>query len=76
LRNLTAYKIFSKTTFHNYLKSNIKKEPERPVIDLNWKSSRIEENIRKRRVGVTGINFRPIDNKFQIREAYGKCVIQ
>ena len=29
----------------------------------------IERNIRKRRVGITGTNYRPLDNEFQIREA-------
>ena len=29
----------------------------------------VERNIRRRRVGVTGTNYRPLDNEFQIREA-------
>lgn len=29
----------------------------------------VDRNIRTRRVGITGTNYRPIDNKFQIREA-------
>jgi Fic family protein len=29
----------------------------------------VDKNIRKRRVGITGTNYRPIDNEFQIREA-------
>ena len=29
----------------------------------------VDRNIRKRRVGITGTNYRPIDNEFQIREA-------
>lgn len=29
----------------------------------------IEKNIRKRRVGITGTNYKPLDNEFQIREA-------
>ena len=29
----------------------------------------IERNIRIRRVGITGTNYRPLDNEFQIREA-------
>jgi predicted transcriptional regulator len=29
----------------------------------------IERNIRKRRVGISGTNYRPLDNEFQIREA-------
>ncbi|MCL2738317.1 MAG: Fic family protein, partial [Bacteroidales bacterium] len=29
----------------------------------------VEKNIRTRRVGITGTNYRPLDNEFQIREA-------
>lgn len=29
----------------------------------------VERNIRRRRVGITGTNYRPLDNEFQIREA-------
>ncbi|MBR4389249.1 MAG: cell filamentation protein Fic, partial [Prevotella sp.] len=29
----------------------------------------VDRNIRTRRVGITGTNYRPIDNEFQIREA-------
>lgn len=29
----------------------------------------VDRNIRKRRVGITGTNYSPIDNEFQIREA-------
>jgi Fic family protein len=29
----------------------------------------LERNIRYRRVGITGTNYRPLDNEFQIREA-------
>ena len=29
----------------------------------------VDRGIRKRRVGVTGTNYRPLDNEFQIREA-------
>lgn len=29
----------------------------------------IDRNIRHRRVGITGTNYRPLDNEFQIREA-------
>ena len=28
----------------------------------------VDRNIRTRRVGITGTNYRPIDNEFQIRE--------
>ena len=29
----------------------------------------VDRNIRKRRVGISGTNFKPIDNEFQIKEA-------
>ena len=29
----------------------------------------VDRNIRKRRVGITGTNYHPLDNEFQIREA-------
>ena len=29
----------------------------------------VDRNIRHRRVGITGTNYRPLDNEFQIREA-------
>jgi len=29
----------------------------------------VSSNIRKRRVGISGTNYRPLDNEFQIREA-------
>jgi predicted transcriptional regulator len=32
----------------------------------------IEKNIRRRRVGITGTNYQPLDNEFQIREALEK----
>jgi Fic family protein len=31
----------------------------------------IDRNIRKRRVGISGTNYKPLDNEFQIREALG-----
>lgn len=34
----------------------------------------VERNIRKHRVGITGTNYRPLDNEFQIQEALeGTC---
>ena len=29
----------------------------------------IDQNIRKRRIGISGTNYRPLDNEFQIRES-------
>lgn len=34
----------------------------------------VERNIRHRRVGITGTNYRPLDNEFQIREALENSV--
>ncbi len=34
------------------------------IKDLN-----VARNIRKRRIGITGTNYRPLDNEFQIRES-------
>lgn len=33
------------------------------------KNLAIDSNIRRRRVGITGTNYQPLDNEFQIREA-------
>lgn len=33
------------------------------------KELNVDRNIRMRRVGITGTNYRPLDNEFQIREA-------
>jgi predicted transcriptional regulator len=33
------------------------------------KELKIDKNIRKRRVGISGTNYKPLDNKFQILEA-------
>jgi fido (protein-threonine AMPylation protein) len=36
----------------------------------------VDRNIRTRRVGITGTNYRPLDNEFQIREALdGVCAL-
>lgn len=35
----------------------------------------VERNIRHRRVGITGTNYRPLDNEFQIREALEECCL-
>jgi Fic family protein len=32
----------------------------------------VDRNIRKRRVGISGTNYRPLDNEFQIKEALTK----
>lgn len=34
----------------------------------------VKRNIRHRRVGITGTNYTPLDNAFQIREALGDSV--
>lgn len=33
------------------------------------KELKVERNLRKRRVGISGTNYRPLDNEFQIKEA-------
>ncbi len=46
------------------------------VHSLLVKDLDIDRNIRKRGVGITGTNYRPIDNHFQIREALEKmCAV-
>lgn len=35
----------------------------------------VERNIRKRRVGISGTNYKPIDNEFQIKEALNDMCI-
>ena len=36
---------------------------------LLTKELAVDKNLRKRRVGISGTNYRPLDNEFQIREA-------
>ena len=31
----------------------------------------VERNLRKRRIGISGTNYRPLDNEYQIKEALG-----
>lgn len=42
------------------------------VHSLLTKELPIDRNIRKRRVGISGTNYKPLDNEFQIREALEK----
>ena len=39
------------------------------IHQLLTKDMAVDKGIRRRRVGVTGTNYRPLDNEFQIREA-------
>lgn len=39
------------------------------IHSLLIKELAIDRNIRKRRVGISGTNYRPLDNEFQIRES-------
>jgi Fic family protein len=39
------------------------------VHSLLIKELRVDRNIRRRKVGITGTNYSPLDNEFQIREA-------
>ena len=46
------------------------------IHSLLTKELGVERNIRHRRVGITGTNYRPLDNEFQIREALADtCVL-
>jgi len=39
------------------------------IHSLLVKDLQVERNIRKRRIGISGTNYKPLDNEFQIREA-------
>ncbi|MEI6139169.1 MAG: Fic family protein [Mariniphaga sp.] len=39
------------------------------IHSLLTKEFAVDKNLRKRRVGISGTNYRPLDNEFQIREA-------
>jgi Fic family protein len=39
------------------------------IHSLLIKDLMVDRNIRKRRVGITGTNYKPLDNEFQIRES-------
>lgn len=50
----------------------LKKLSVRKIEDIHSllvKELEVDKGIRKRRVGITGTNYRPLDNEFQIREA-------
>ena len=32
----------------------------------------VDRNVRKRRVGISGTNYKPLDNEYQIKEALGE----
>ncbi|MEN0002993.1 MAG: Fic family protein [Bacteroidota bacterium] len=40
------------------------------IHSLLTKELGISRNLRRRRVGITGTNYRPLDNEFQIKEAF------
>ncbi len=42
------------------------------IHSLLVKELAIDKNLRKRRVGISGTNYRPLDNEFQITEALSK----
>ncbi len=52
----------------NYLKE-ISVSRIEDIHTLLTKELGVERNIRHRRVGITGTNYQPLDNEFQIREA-------
>ncbi len=39
------------------------------IHSLLTKELAVDKNLRKRRIGISGTNYRPLDNEFQIREA-------
>jgi Fic family protein len=39
------------------------------VLEMVLKDLNVGRNIRKRRLGISGTNYKPLDNEFQIREA-------
>ena len=41
------------------------------IHSLLTKELGINRNLRRRRVGITGTNYRPLENEFQIKEAFG-----
>lgn len=46
------------------------------IHSLLTKELGVDRNIRHRRVGIIGTNYRPLDNEFQIREALeDTCVL-
>jgi Fic family protein len=46
------------------------------IHSLLTKELGVDKNIRKRRVGISGTNYRPLDNEFQISEALSNmCVL-
>jgi len=45
------------------------------IHSLLTKELGINRNLRNRRVGITGTNYRPLDNEFQIKEAFEKMCI-
>jgi Fic family protein len=46
------------------------------IHSLLMKELGVDKNIRRRRVGISGTNYRPLDNEFQIKEALtNMCVL-
>ncbi len=57
----------------DYLKALTVKAVE-DIHSILTKELGINRNLRNRRVGITGTNYRPLDNEFQIKEAFeGMC---
>lgn len=53
---------------HSYL-SELTVSAIEDIHSLLIKNLGVERNIRKRRVGITGTNYQPLDNEYQIKEA-------
>lgn len=57
----------------DYLKKMTVKDIE-DIHSILTKELGIHRNLRNRRVGITGTNYKPLDNEFQIKEAFdGMC---
>jgi len=57
----------NKNEFQNVSVSKIENIHSLIVDSLN-----VTKNLRKSLVGITGTNFKPLDNEYQIKEAFGK----
>jgi len=70
-KNTLDYIIENRDFFKNISVTKIEEIHHILVDDLG-----IEKNIRKRLVGITGTNYKPLDSEFQIREALSDmCVL-
>jgi Fic family protein len=74
MRNITALILANKDALDFILshKDYVNPLTTSRIEDLHsilMKELKVGRNIRKRRVGISGTNYKPLDNEFQIREA-------